>query len=216
MITEFTFVRHGETEANVSGSLQGQADGPLNANGLAQAAAVAKYLRNMPFDVIYSSDLLRAAVTAQCIREQGHADIPFFTTCDLREMNCGELENMTWMELQERYPEQMAIFYRDTAAGSFPGGESKDGFQSRVSQFLETTLKRHSGQRILLVSHGGALQRVFRHIAGPVSGSNLLPLAGNASISQFIYNDVHQAWQLTMWNFREHLKDLPQHQTLVL
>ena len=214
--TEFTFVRHGETDANISGILQGQGDCPLNANGLAQADAAAEYLRDTPFDAIYASDLSRAAETARRIRELGHADVPFITTRDLREMDCGELENKTWLELKERYPGQMAIFYRDTAAGIFPGGESKDGFQSRVSQFLEMALKQHRGKRILLVSHGGVLQRVFRHIAGPVSAGNLLPLAGYASISQFIYNEVHQAWQLTLWNFCEHLKNLPQHQTLVL
>ncbi|MCI5779168.1 MAG: histidine phosphatase family protein [Lentisphaeria bacterium] len=213
--TEFTFVRHGETDANISGILQGQGDCPLNANGLAQADAAAEYLRDASFDVIFSSDLSRAAETARRIRELGHADVPFITTRDLREMDCGELENKTWLELRDKHPDKMAIFYRDTAAGSFPGGESRDGFQSRVSQFLEMALKQHRGKRILLVSHGGVLQRVFRHIAGPVNGSNLLPLAGNASITQFLYSEHQQAWQLTLWNFREHLKQLPQHPTLV-
>ena len=215
MNTEFTFVRHGETDANISGRMQGQGDCPLNANGLAQADAAAAYLRETPFDVIYSSDLSRAAETARRIREQGHSSVPLIGTKDLREMNCGELEGWTWQALREKYPDKVAIFYRDTAAGTFPGGESKDGFQLRVSHFLEEVLARHRGKRVLLVSHGGVLQRVFRHIAGPVNGSNLLPLAGNASITQFLYSEHQQAWQLTLWNFREHLKQLPQHPTLV-
>ena len=214
--TEFTFVRHGETVLNISGRLQGQGDSPLNANGLAQADATAEYLRSVPFDVICSSDLMRAAETARRIRDCGHEGTPLHLTRELREMNCGELDETPWIELRDHHPELMAVFYRDTAGVRFPGGESVEEFQSRVSGFLEKILEAHRGKRILLVGHGGVLQRVFRHITGPVSAGNLLPLAGNASVSEFLYNETHRAWQLTLWNFREHLKTLPQHDTLTL
>ena len=214
--TEFTFVRHGETALNISGKLQGQGDCPLNANGLAQADAAAEYLRSVPFDAIYASDLSRAAETARRIRDCGHEGTPLNLTRELREMNCGELDETPWIELRDHHPELMAVFYRDTAGVRFPGGESVEEFQARVGGFLEKTLEAHRGRKILLVAHGGVLQRVFRHIAGAVSKGNLMPLAGNASVNEFLYNEAHQAWQLTLWNFREHLKSLPQHNTLTL
>ncbi len=216
METKFTFVRHGETDANISGVLQGQGNCPLNANGLAQADAAAGFLADQEFDVIYASDLCRAAVTAQKIAAQGHENVPLFLTPELREMNCGELEGKSWTELKAEYLDKMNIFYRESANGAYPGGESKAGFQSRIDEFLQQMLVKHRGKRILLVSHGGVLQRIFRRVAGVGGANTLLPLAGNASISEFIYSDNQQAWQLVLWNYRDHLKKLPQHQTLVL
>ena len=215
MTTEFFFVRHGETDTNRSGVLQGQHNAPLNANGVAQAEALAEYLRDFEFDVIYASDLLRASLTAEKIAGCGHKNIPFIRTPDLREMDCGDLEGKHWTELKEKYSDKVNVFYREVDT-EFPNGESKKAFQQRVSDFLEKILEKHRGQKILLVSHGGVQQRIFYHIAGVVNESNLLPLAGNASLSTFLYSDNQNAWQLTSWNFREHLKNLPQHQTLVL
>lgn len=215
MVTEFFFVRHGETDTNRNGTLQGQHDCPLNANGIAQAEVLAEYLKDISFDVIYASDLLRASVTAEKIVYSGHENVPFFRVPELREMDCGDLEGKKWDELREKYSDKVNVFYRETDA-EFPNGESKKTFQQRISDFLEETLEKHRGQKILLVSHGGVLQRIFSHIAGAVNANNLLPLAGNASLSSFLYSDNQEAWQLTSWNFREHLKNLPQHQTLVL
>ncbi|MBE6398733.1 MAG: histidine phosphatase family protein [Lentisphaerae bacterium] len=215
MTTEFFFVRHGETGANLTGVLQGQGDCPLNSNGLAQADAVANYLRETHFDVIYTSDLSRAAETAGRIAACGHENVPLIRTPELREMDCGELEGKAWDELRIQHADKVNTFYREISC-CFPGGESKDGFQLRISTFLDDVLAKHRGEKVLLVSHGGVLQRIFRHIAGAVKGTNLLPLAGNASISGFIYSEKQRAWQLTFWNFTEHLKNLPQHKTLVL
>ncbi len=216
METKFTFVRHGETASNISGRLQGQGDCPLNANGLAQADAAAGFLADKEFDVIYASDLSRAMMTAQKIAASGHENVPLIATPELREMNCGELEGKTWQELKASYLDKMNIFYRESANGACPGGESKTGFQARIDAFLESMLARHPGKNILLVSHGGVLQRIFRRVAGVGGVNTLLPLAGNASISKFIYSHTQQAWQLESWNYRDHLKDLPQHKTLVL
>ena len=215
MITEFLFVRHGETDANLNGILQGQLDIKLNATGLAQAEAVAEYLRNEPLDVIFVSDLSRAVMTAEKIAAAGHADVPVIQCRELREIACGELEGKSMEFLREKYSEKMAIFYREKG-GCFPGGESKDGFQSRISAVLEQLRREYRGKKILIVSHGGVQQRIFSHICGSVKAGNMLPLAGNASISGFRYSENMQAWQMTFWNFREHLKNLPQHQTLVV
>ncbi len=215
MTTEFFFVRHGETDTNRTGILQGQHDCPLNANGFAQAEALAEYLREFEFDVIYASDLRRTSQTAEKIAFCGHENTPFFLTAELREMDCGDLEGKHWTELKEKHSDKVNVFYREIDT-EFPNGESKKAFQKRISDFLEKTLEKHRGQKILLVSHGGVQQRIFFHIAGAINENNLLPLAGNASLSSFLYSDNQQAWQLTSWNFREHLKNLPQHQTLVL
>lgn len=216
MNTLFTFVRHGETDANRNGILQGQKEYPLNSAGIAQAEAVAEYLQDREFDVIYSSDLSRAAVTAQKIIDTGHKNVPLILTAQLRELDCGDLSGWNYTDLREKYPEKMDFFYRESGSGAFPGGESKIGFQVRIDEFLQDVLNKHRGKKILLISHGGVLMRIFRSVAGIGGAHTLLPLAGNASVNEFQYSEKFQSWQLTQWNFREHLKNIPQHQTLVL
>ena len=216
MLTEFFFVRHGETDANLAGILQGNQNHSLNEVGIRQAKAVAEYLRDVDFSAIYSSDLLRAAKTAEIIAECGHADVPLVFTERLREWNCGEIEGWNWAKIREKYPVEAKSFYVEQLQVQMPDGESGMEFQKRISDFLDDLVVKHPGGRILLVAHGGVLQRMFRHVAGIVADGNLIPLAGNASVSSFVFNHNVDGWQLTSWNVREHLKDIPQHLSRVL
>ena len=209
--TYFTYVRHGETDGNIAGRLQGGANGQLTENGMAQARAVAEALREEEFDAIFTSDLDRARRTAEAIRAAGHSEVPFIITSRLREWNCGDCDNITWEALRSDYPALADTFLRENLASEFPHGESRAECQARIDQFLENALAEWRGKRLLLVSHGGVLQRVFRRITGIVDSGNLLPLGGNASISRFRYDGARQAWQLTEWNNRSHLKGLSEH-----
>lgn len=217
MITEFIFVRHGETDANRAGLLQGGSGGnPLNAVGRKQAKAVAEYLRDMPLDAAYSSDSLRAVETAEEIVTCGHRDISLVLTDKLREWNCGEIEGWSWEKIYAHYPVESRSFSREQLYVQMPGGEKGVDFQCRIEAFITALQAKHSGKRILLVAHGGVLQRIFRMVGGIPDGRRLIPLAGNASVSTFIYRDDVGAWQLTSWNRCDHLKDIPQYQTKVL
>jgi broad specificity phosphatase PhoE len=215
-ITSFTFVRHGETTGNISGRMQGWRNAPLTENGRLQAEAVAKALASESFSVIASSDLIRAAETAEAIRKfnRNGSETPFEVTEQLREWHCGECEDITWEEFDANFPHLSHAFKREYGDPDFPGGECRSSYQKRISSVLEDLRERFEGGNILIVSHGGALQRVLRHIVGRTDDTNLIPLAGNASISRFIYNGPRSAWQLVEWNNRSHLKSLPEHETL--
>lgn len=212
MITEFTFVRHGETAANENGILQGQLDTALNRLGLRQAEAVAEYLRDRPFDLAVSSDLSRAVVTARTILSHGHEGVPFETSPALREFHCGAGQGMKIAEVGVRWPDYRKYFSGAIPEGRILGGESCIEVQARVDAFLEEMTRLHAGKRILLVSHYGVVQRIFRRVVGPVSGDRLFPRMDNCAVSTFRYLHECGAWQLTGWNQKRHLENLALHQ----
>ena len=212
MVTEFIFVRHGETDANRAGILQGgSVNLPLNETGKLQAEAAAEYLKSEAFDAAFSSDLLRAAETARIIIDKNRNDVPLFMTPQLQEWKCGEMDGMSFSEIYDRFPAEGKSFAFEQIETVMPGGECGLDFQSRIEAFLKKVCDEYAGKKILLVAHGGVLQRIFRFVAGVVAEGNLIPLAGNASINSFVFNHKLNAWQLTAWNIREHLKGIPQH-----
>ena len=207
-------VRHGETDANRTGVLQGQSNCPLNDNGRRQAAAAAERLAGEHFDAAYSSDLVRAFETAGIV-VRSHAGLAVCPVKELREWFLGDMEDRPQTELLKLYPEEMAAFRREACEVRIPGGESLTEFQARVSNFLTALADRNPGKRILLVTHGGVLQRIFRMAVGMTAPGNFLSLSENASICMIRRDIEAGAWQLITWNSTDHLRGLPMHDTLV-
>ena len=85
-----------------------------------------------------------------------------------------------------------------------PGGESRTEFYSRVAAVLEELLRGNPGRRLLLVSHGGTMRAIFRHVTGPIRPGAMIPATANASYSRFCNRDG--IWQLRCWNDTSHLK----------
>lgn len=211
---EITAVRHGQTFDNIRGVLQGQKNSELDPNGVAQAGAAALRLAGESFDAVYSSDLGRTLQTASILMSRHHPPLEIIPVPDLREWNFGELQGRAYAELQEKYPEIMNALKRNSDNVSVPGGESSAEFQKRISDFLDAISERHPGEKLLIVTHGGAMQCVFRHVVGKPSGNNAMPLADNASVSRFRRNLDTGAWQLITWNDCAHLQDLELKPTL--
>lgn len=211
-ICEFFVVRHGQTVANKTGILQGQLDTDLDEDGLMQAEAVAQRLKNRTFDVVYSSDLNRAMVTAQKIL-QFHQELKIIPSPELREWNLGDLQGRKYDELIVKYPEIMQAFKCESAdIPDIPCGERLADFQVRVASFMDKIAAENIGRKILMVSHGGALQRMLVHTMGQVSQVNIRPLCDNASLSIFKYKNGK--WQLITWNDTAHLENIGTHSTL--
>lgn len=210
--TEFIVVRHGQTIANKTGTLQGQTDTPLDETGIAQARAVAEQLKGEQIDVALSSDLGRAMATAAEI-VKFHDGLTVIPDQGLREWDLGDLQGKTYAELNMEYPEVMAAFKTPANDLVIPGGERFEAFQNRISATLERIAAEYPGKRILLVSHGGATQRMFCHVAGCVREGNVTPLCANASISGFRKLESG-AWQLTKWSETGHLAHIAMHETL--
>lgn len=208
---ELVVIRHGQTVANAIGILQGQTNTELDATGIRQAEVVAERLRDEHFDAAYSSDLGRAFNTALAIASF-HDNLEIIQTPALREWALGELEGLTFPILMEKYPDIMASFRRESENTLVPGGESQEEFQNRVGTFLDDIASKNQDKRVLVVTHGGVLQRIFRHAVGPTGKFNILSISGNTSIN--IFRNIDGAWQLVTWNDCAHLKHVGQKDTL--
>lgn len=213
-ICELVVVRHGQTESNRTGTLQGQLNTALDELGVLQAQAVAGRLKKRRFDMVFSSDLARAVNTAKTIL-QYHPQLQINTTPALREWNLGDLQGRLLKDLAEKEPEIMQAFRTETPEFKIPGGESLQEFQSRINDFLKSLAKAHTGKRLLLVSHGGAIQRMLRYTTGSINVPNVRPFCSNASIAVFRCKN-QENWQLVTWNDTAHLEDLEQNDLLPL
>lgn len=204
MTTDFTLIRHGQTSANMAGILQGFLNTDLDETGIRQAECAAERLRDEKFDCIFSSDLKRAMQTAQIIAR--FHDLEVLPMKELREWHLGDLEGRPCAELKKQYPEIMHCFGLDGGEVVVPGGESRLEFFRRVADCLESMAEKHAGKRILLITHGGVLRAVFRHVVGMVTAQAMIPVTSNASYTHFVKRD--NLWQLCCWNDVSHLKSV--------
>jgi len=155
-LSRLLLVRHGITESNSARKFAGYSDVELSAAGHRQVERLRDRLVDDKIDAVYSSDLRRALVTAEVISSGHKVDI---VTCpELREVNYGNVEGLTFEEISRLYPEVAESLTNFSLRLRFPGGEDFEGFIERASKFLDK-LKRHTpSQTMLIVSHGGPLR----------------------------------------------------------
>lgn len=158
-------IRHGETQWNTERRLQGQIDIPLNPTGIAQAEAAARSLEADRFSALYSSDLGRAAQTAAAItRRHG---LPARLDERLRERHFGFFQGLTYDEAERRHPEFYKRFKaRDPKLDPEQGGESLESFAARIAAVMSEIVAAHGGETVLIVTHGGVLDIVYRLSTG--------------------------------------------------
>ena len=201
-VARLCLVRHGETEWNAEGRVQGQTDIPLSAVGLAQARAAALALARHDFSAIYSSDLMRVRQTADpCVRRLA---LPLQLDAALRERHYGIFERMLYNEVRERYPEHYARFRDKDPSFDFESGESLATFFERSVAAVRRIAERHAGEQALVFTHGGVLDMIYRHAhaldvtAGrefgtPNAGLNWIEISA-------------ERWQVTQWADVTHLE----------
>jgi broad specificity phosphatase PhoE len=158
-------MRHGETDWNLEGRMQGRIDTPLNARGREQAEKLAERLAvEECIDVLYTSPLARARLTAEIIGKKFGLDP--FPDVRLVERSAGELEGMTMPEIEKRYPDVYCAWREDKDRLILPGAEDKTEFQLRVLSFLDLIRERHAHKRVGVVTHGGTLSILFATLMG--------------------------------------------------
>ena len=151
-------VRHGETSANLQFIVQGQTDYPLNANGLRQAQDVAEKLRDAPIDEAFSSPLSRAWVTAEKIMKF-HGGVTLKPADALKEMHAGRYEG-------NEYKSKAEVYEFGMLRAREAGGETLEGFQRRVYDFVRQAVVDNDGRTILVVSHGGTTMALLNALGG--------------------------------------------------
>ena len=149
-------VRHGETELKSSERLWGRTDVKLDALGLKQAERLCERLAEEKIDVIYSSSLKRALVTAETIASKHQLKV--ITCAELREVDFGQLEGLTINEVDQRYPEMAELRMKRRLEMKYPGGDSFVEFSKRVSKFLDRLEQHTDDETILIVAHFGVLR----------------------------------------------------------
>ena len=203
-------MRHGETAWNAEHRVQGQLDVPLNAIGHAQAVAAARVLAREKFDVIYSSDLSRARQTAQPTASL--LSMQVVLEKDLRERHYGIFERLTYAEVKVRYPEDYARFEAREPDYAFRTGESLKDFSIRSITIISSIAERHKGQSIAVFTHGGILDKLYRHITGlPLTAQRKFGIP-NAGLNRVELTSA--GWQIRSWADVAHLEgaldDLPE------
>lgn len=194
-------VRHGETAWNAEGRVQGQTDVPLNERGQAQARAVGAALAAEAFAAIYSSDLQRVTQTAApAARALG---LEVAREPALRERHFGMFETLTYAEVKAKHPEEYARFAAKELDYDFRGGESLRAFNARVLECIRALAGRHAGERVLVFTHGGVLEMVYRY-----ANNAGLSTPRDFEIPNAAINRVEiavDAWRVLAWAERGHL-----------
>jgi probable phosphoglycerate mutase len=189
--------RHGRTEWNELGRVQGQTDIPLDATGRAQARDAAARLASLDPCWIVSSDLSRATQTAAALATL--TDLEVQVDVRLREMAFGIREGLTSAQAMERHPEQMRAFAED-AGLVLPGAESYAQVGERVAAAIDEAAVRVPAEGTgVLVAHGAALRVGICHWLG--FPPELWPrFSGFSNCNWSVLEERRRGWCITEWN----------------
>jgi probable phosphoglycerate mutase len=160
-MTKLYLIRHGETDWNLEGRWQGQADVPLNANGEIQAQQIAASLVDNPLAAIISSDLLRARQTARAIADLKR--LPVHLDRRLREIHQGRWQGLLVSEIQARYAREFEQRHADPLRIAPPGGETAYQVRQRALEAIRDILDQYPHAEVALVSHGFTLAIIRTH-----------------------------------------------------
>ena len=207
--TEFILIRHGETDWNRELRFQGHIDVPLNDMGHEQARRLGLRLAGEPVQQLVSSDLMRAQQTAAPAARQLGLEI--LTTVSLREQNFGIVEGMRADEIQARHPRAWEDWLQFREDHAMPEGESPRQFHARIIEALGRITTENTGQRLLVVTHGGVLDMVWRTARGLGLNGPRQSDIPNAGFNRIRIADAAQPDQIEIvdWADTRHLADLP-------
>ncbi|MDC3953185.1 histidine phosphatase family protein [Polyangium jinanense] len=164
MHIELIIVRHGQSEGNRDRVFTGHGPSPLTDRGRREAEAVARRITEKPVTAIFASDLPRALETAAPLVEK--SGVPLVADPALRERNFGDLTGTSFADIEARHPDVWrALLARDPLFRP-PGGESNADCRARISGFVEGLFARGVEGRIVLVSHGVAINQLLYHLLG--------------------------------------------------
>lgn len=161
---ELVLVRHGQTDGNKEGIYYGWLDLPLNELGKAQALKIREKIKDMKFEAIYTSPLLRALDTTRRIKPD--QDTPILLSEGLKELHFGEWEGMTYSEIQEHFPQLWEEWCKDWVDFRFPRGESFRQVYQRVTCEIDHIIQTHHHGKVLVVTHHGCIRGIISYLLG--------------------------------------------------
>jgi len=188
-MTTILMIRHGESEANRMGVFAGNFDADLQHRGEKQAEKTADFIaENYKVDKIYASDLKRAWKTGLAVGKRlGLEVIP---EPRVREINAGEWEGKTFVELAEEYKEEYHVWVTDVGNSQCPGGESARDLGARILAILTEIAEANEGKTVVVATHATPVRVMQVQAAG--GDFNIMKdikWVSNASVSEFIYEN---------------------------
>ena len=199
--TEIILIRHGETEWNSQKRMQGHSNSDLSSVGQAQIQALGQWMKNVPFDLIYSSDSPRAKQTAEAITQFSGHELQFDQR--LREKNLGVFEGLTSEEARERHPEVFRLFKTAGSKYVIDEGESTQQLQDRALEIVNEIRIKHPEERVLLVTHGGFIRVVMKHSLGLSLETPTRFLIRNTGVFRLVWEDK---WLVSQMGGVSHLE----------
>ena len=176
-MTKICFIRHGETDWNIAGKLQGRTDIPLNESGIKQAQACGVSLPQNEWDLIITSPLLRAKETGKIIQQK--LNIPLHEMTSFIEVAFGDAEGLTYYERDVRFPNR-----------DYPNKETEAMVTERFLKGIRTVHQNYTNKNILIVSHGAFINAIFHYFSNGTVGTGVTKLS-NGSFSTLEINNNH-------------------------
>ena len=190
------FARHGQTDWNILGKVQGTTDIPLNETGIKQADQLCEYFekQRISLDKVYTSRQIRALQTARIVSDRFKIECE--TVPGLEEVNMGAFEGHTWAETESMYPEELKKWNSNKRYERTPGGESYQMVLERLFPALDDIIEMNdpsSDQNLLVISHGGVIMTLIAiNESIPFEVSHLRIEVPNATPICFSIDDLNR------------------------
>lgn len=206
-MTTVIMVRHGESMANKENKFAGsRTDAALQERGLRQAELTASYVaENYEIANVYTSDLQRAYITGKCVADKFGLEV--IVRKELREIDGGHWEGLTFDDMEARYPEEFKLWVTDYGHSGCPGGETVAQVAERVMAAVTRIAEENPGKTVLIATHASPV-RVMQGLVqnGGLDDLNRIPWAANASLTVLEYEDGK--WRCTAASLNAHLGEL--------
>ncbi|MBN2145210.1 MAG: histidine phosphatase family protein [Candidatus Aureabacteria bacterium] len=198
MVTQFYFIRHGETTSNAEKRYCGFLDEGLSEKGMLQAEKLHARMIHQSFDGIYSSDRKRAIQTAGIVfKNSSISPIP-----DLREMHFGVFEGLNSHEIRKKYKSIYDSWVHDPYRVRIPEAETMNQFEKRIVKSIKIILSSHLDKTVAVVCHGGTISVLLNYFLKTKDFWKHLPGSASLNIVE-CENDYNE---LKVFNDTSHLK----------
>ncbi|MGN0585990.1 MAG: histidine phosphatase family protein [Oscillospiraceae bacterium] len=181
-------VRHAEAQGNILEFFQGHTDCDLTEKGLKQLDMLSLRFRNVDFDAVYTSPLIRAVKTAEAVNR--FKGLPIVTDRRLIEINGGVWEGRNWTDIERDYPEDHAIWRNTPWEFAPPDGEPMESVYERIKDALADIAAHNNGKTVVVVSHGCSLKNFLAYAEfGDIKRLNDMGWSDNTAVSLIEFDD---------------------------
>lgn len=201
-MTKLILVRHGETRWNAQQKMQGRTDIPLSLKGKLQARRLKKRFQDQEIDAIYSSQLMRAFMTAQEVAKEHPLKV--IKDARLNEVSYGIWEGLVYEDIKKNQKDRVAERNKDKFNYAPPKGESPANLQKRLKSFLKDILKKHKEETVLLICHNGVKRMLLGTILGWSKDKIMTTRLNNTSVSILYFSSKTK--KMRLFNCTKHLE----------